>query len=576
MSKINGGDVLARSLKALGVTETFTLHGGHLDAFLVACREHGIQLTDTRHEATAGYAAEAYARATGNVGVCVITAGPGFSNGLTAMVNAWLDAMPVLFIAGSPPLREAALNPLQGGFDQIAMTLPVTKWAYRITNIERIPDIVDKAMRIAASGRPGPVFLEVPIDVMFAPIRADDLALPTRAALQTGPAPAADAVERIIAMLRQAERPAILAGGGTLSRQCAEQLAAFASLTHTPVLFNTKANGVLPNDHPQNAGMAATLAMATKANEPADLIIQLGARAGMFLGGRHGAIIPHGARLIQIDIDGAEIGRIRTPDVAVVADSTQALIALNAAAQTLTWVGRDAWRATLQACRQALTKPFENLPKETASGLLHPYHAAAAVAQALAPETAISFDGGELTAWFQPHGRSPGPGLYMGNGYLGTLGVGQGYAIGMARARPGKPVATIIGDGAVGFHIADFDTMARHRLPITTIVFNNSAWGLSRHGQELVFGKDRTAAVDLEASAYHVVAQGFGCDGELIRRYEEIGPAIRRAQASGRPTCLNLLTDPDVMHPNVTAMIGRVDAEDEIAIPYYENIPVRR
>ena len=164
----------------------------------------------------------------------------------------------------------------------------------------------------------------------------------------------------------------------------------------------------------------------------------------------------------------------------------------------------------------------------------------------------------------------------MGNGYLGTLGVGPGYAIGMARARPGKPVAAIMGDGAAGFHISEFDTMARHRLPILTVVFNNAAWGMSQHGQELVFGKQNLAAVKLAPSAYHTVAQGFGCSGEQISRVQEIGGAVRRAQASGLPACINIMTDPDVAHPVTAMMIGRLDATDEIPIPYYENIPIRR
>lgn len=577
VSRINGGAVLAKSMGALGVREVFALHGGHLDAFLVACADENIRLTDTRHEATAGYAAEAYARATGEIGVCVITAGPGFSNGLTAMVNAWLDAMPVLFIAGSPPLREVGFNSLQGGFDQVGMASPVTKWAHRITNVERIPDIVDKAIRLARSGRPGPVFLEVPIDVMFGPMHAEDLVLPVVPGVQTRPAASAEAVEHIIGLLAQAKRPAILAGGGTLSARCATKLAEFAELTDTPVLYNTKANGVLPADHPQNAGLAAVLGAANLvAGKPADLIIQLGARAGMFLGGRSGAIIPDGAKLVQIDIDGAEIGRIQTPDVAVVADAGEALGALVTAARGHRWASREEWRAVLRDARSGIVAAFEAAPAMTEAGLIHPYHAAKAVGQALSPDTAISFDGGSATSWFQPHGRSPGPGLYLGNGYLGTLGVGQGYAIGLARARPGKPVAAIMGDGAAGFHIGEFDAMARHGLPIVTIIFNNGAWGMSRHGQDLVFGKDRRAAVALNASDYHVVAQGLGCDGERITRVEDIAPAVARAQASGRPTCLNILTDPDIVHPSVPAMIGRVDADDEIAIPYYENIPVRR
>ncbi len=575
MARINGGVALAKSMRALGVREVFTLHGGHLDAFLVACADEDIRLTDTRHEASAGHAAEAYARATGQIGVCVITAGPGFANALTAMVDAWVDAMPVLFIAGSPPLREVATNPLQGGFDQVAMAAPVTKWSHRVTNVERIPDLVDKAVRTALSGRPGPVFLEVPIDIMFAPLAADAMVLPTRPSLATKPAPAPEAVEAILTLLAEASRPAVIVGGGALSRRCSALLSAFAELTGVPVLASSKANGAMPAGHRLNAGPAGTLGAAARgAKQPADLVILIGARAGLFLGGRGGVIIPDDAKLVQIDIDGAEIGRLRAPDIAVTADSAEALAALIAAAKGRAWPDRDAWVSLLKQLREAGAAPFKDAPKETRPGLIHPFHAARAVAEALSPETAIAYDGGEAPAWFQPFGRSPGPGLYIGNGYLGALGVGQGYAIGLARARPDKPVAIIMGDGAAGFHIAEFDTMARHRLPILTVIFNNASWGMSQHGQELVFGKQNLAVVTLARSAYHTVAEGFGCWAEQITRFEDIAPAVRRAQAQAGPSCLNIMTDPEVAHPATAMMIGRLDAEDEIAIPYYENIPL--
>lgn len=576
MGRINGGVVLARSLAAQGVQEVFALHGGHLDSFLIACAGAGVRLTDTRHEATAGYAAGAYARASGGVGVCAITAGPGFTNGLTAMVDAYLDATPVLFIAGSPPLREVATNPLQGGFDQVAMAAPVTKWSHRITNVERIPDLVDKATRTARSGRPGPVYLELPIDVMFGVMREEDLAMPSAPSLSDKPSPSPAAVSAILDLLAAAERPAIIVGGGAASKECAAELARFAEKTATPVLYSGKGNGVMPADHPWNAGPAGTLAAAAMgAQQPADLVVQIGARAGLFLGGRSGSVVPHDAKLVQIDIDGSEIGRLRSADIAVAADSAQAVAALNAGAATRSWRARDQWSAVLKQCRTAASAAFADAPAETRPGVIHPYHAAKAVAEALSPDTAISFDGGEAIAWFQAFGRSAGPGLYIGNGYLGTLGVGQGFAIGLARARPGKPVAAIMGDGAAGFHIAEFDTMARHGLPVLTIVFNNACWGMSQHGQELVFGKQQLAAVKLAPSAYHTVAEGFGCSGEQITRVEDIAPAVRRAQASGKPACLNIMTDPDIAHPITAMMIGRLDAEDEIAIPYYENIPIR-
>lgn len=576
MARINGGTALANTMASLGISEVFTLHGGHLDSFLIACGAAGIRLTDTRHEATAGYAAEAYARATGGIGVCVVTAGPGFTNALTAMTNAFLDAAPVLFVAGSAPLREAASNPLQGGFDQVAMAAPVTKWSHRITNVERIPDLVDKAVRLALSGRPGPVYLEIPIDIMFGIVSDAEIVLPGRPTLVSKPAPTPEAVDAILDLLASAKRPAIIAGAGALTGRGPAELAAFAEATGTPVIFNGKANGVLPADHPLNAGaVGALVAAAYEANQPVDLVIQIGARGGLLLGGRSGAIVPHAAKLVQIDIDGAEIGRLRAPDIAVTADAGETLAALARAARGRTWSDQAPWVSLLTQCHGAASMAFANAPHHTETGLIHPYHAARAVAEALSPDTAVSLDGGEAVAWFQMSGRSAGPGLYMANGYLGTLGVGQGYAMGMARARTGKPVCAIMGDGAIGFHLSEFDAMARHKLPILTCVFNNAAWGMSRHGQELVFGRQNLAVVNLEHSAYHDVARALGCEGAAITRYEDIGPAVRKAQASGLPTCLNIMTDPEIAHPITSEMVGQLDAPDEIPIPYYENIPIR-
>ena len=574
---MKGGEVLAKSLASLGASEVFALHGGHMDAFLVACPAAGIRLTDVRHEASAGYAAAAFARASGTVGVCAITAGPGFTNALTAIADAWLDAAPVLFITSSPPLREAETNPLQGGFDQVAMAAPVTKWAHRVTHIGRIPDLVDKALRIARSGRPGPVLLELPIDVMFDVCSAELIALPRLPAQVSVPAPSPEAVVRLLDMLAEAQRPAIIVGGGAANVRCAALLARFVQRVGVPVVASAKGVGVLPTDHRWNAGPASVLAQAANmAQQPPDLVVQLGARSGMFLGGRSGSIVPHSARLVQIDIDGAEIGRLRAVDLAIVADCAETVAALDAAAAARNWTTKEDWVATLRECRARALAVFADEPVHTASGLLHPYHAMRGMMEALSPDTALAFDGGEVGSWFLPFGRAPGPGLLTGNGYLGTLGVGQGYGMGLARARPGKPVALIMGDGAVGFHISEFDTFVRHGLPILTVIFNNACWGISRHGQELVFGKQNTQAVTLARSAYHEVARGFGCQGWEITRFEEIGPAVRAAQQSGVPTCLNVMTDGEIAHPNVARMIGRLDAEDEIPIPYYENIPVGR
>jgi acetolactate synthase-1/2/3 large subunit len=573
MSKLPGGAVLAKTLADLGVRDIFALHGGHLDAFLVACADVGIRLIDTRHEATAGHAADAYARATGGkVGVAVITAGPGFTNGLTPMVSAYLDGVPTLFIAGSPPLREAETNPLQGGFDQVAMARPATKWAYRITHPARIPDMVEKAVRIAASGRPGPVFLEVPIDVMFAPMSKPMIPI-TAAQMAFRPAPPAAAVTRVLELLSRAERPVIIAGGGTILSRSAEPLRRFVEATGIPVATNSRAHGLLPWDHPNYVGGTGAVGGATARGNGPDVVMLAGARAGLFTGGRSGSVIPHNATVVQIDTDGGEIGRLRAVDVPIVADCGEAFEALAAECSRQRWPDRGAWREMLQGFRFGLAALFESAPKETRKGLLHPYHAAKAAMGALDEGTAIVFDGGESAAWCDAHLRAAGPGLFMTNGYLGCLGVSQGFAIGTSIAQPSRRVAIFSGDGAIGFNIQEFDTMVRHRLPVLTVVMNNACWGMSQHGQDLVYGANRRAAVALADTNYDRVAEAFGGYGERIDRYDEIAPAVRRALDSGKPACINLIIDPDVVHPVTPSMVGDVKAPNQIAIPYYENIP---
>jgi acetolactate synthase I/II/III large subunit len=572
----NGGTLLAESLATLGVEHVFALHGGHLDAFLVACPDHGIRLVDMRHEASAGHAAEGYARATaGRIGVAVITAGPGFTNALTPMVSACLDAHPVLFIAGSPPLREVATNPLQGGFDQVAMAAPACKWAHRITHGERIPDLVEKAIRIATSGRPGPVFLELPIDVMFAPAGRAMLPVTGQNGVVAPPAPSPETVDCLMTMLLKAERPLIIAGSGAVLSASAVSLAEFAATSGIPVATTLRSHGVLAFDHPQCVGGTSAVtgaAMATGARP--DLVVLAGARQGLFTGGRSGSVIAPDARLVQIDTDGAEIGRLGAVDLGVVADCAETFRSLARAAAGAPWPDRSAWIETLKAHRNGLDALFANAPVETRPGRLHPYHAARAALGALSPGTAVVLDGGESSAWCDPHLRPAGPGLFMTNGYLGCLGFAPGAAIGMAIACPDRPVAVVAGDGAVGFNIGEFDTMVRHRLPIVTVVMNNACWGMSQHGQDIVYGENRRSAVALADTHYEQVAAGFGCYGERVDRYEDIAPAIRRAQSAGRPACINLIVDGDVVHPVTPAMVGDVTRTDQIAIPYYENVPL--
>jgi len=571
MAITHGGELAARTLAAAGVRHAFGIHGGHLDPILTSMARHGIALIDTRHEAAAGNAAEGYARATGRLGVVFATAGPGFSNVFSALANAYVDRIPLLLITSSPPLREAELNVLQGNFDQLAAAAPVTRWAHRVTTASRIPDLVALAIRHATSGVPGPVMLEFPIDVLSRPV--EDATASVATLVHPEPAgPSARALVRAAELLAGAERPLIVVGGGAvLSPGMPEALDAFVSRRRIPVVASSWGYGVLPEEHPCLLGAGAEMATLPMLGQAPDLVLLLGARRGLMLGGRSQAMVPAGARVIHVDIDGVEPGRIGAVDLAVRADAGEFVRALDAhGAGARDW---SAWNEAARAARGAHAFLFAGVdPVVAGSGRLHPYFAAKAVMDAVGTDTVTIYDGGEVSAWMAFFARGHRPGSWFGCGMMGGLGVGPGFAIGAQVARPDSRVVLVSGDGAIGFHLPEFDTMLRHGLPVTTVVFNNLGWGMSLHGQQAIYGQETRVVVDLPDTRYDRIAAAFGLYAERVERLEDIGPAMQRAAASGKPACLDLAIAPEIAHPIMDPLSQPVP-EGHTRIPYYESIP---
>ncbi len=570
--RLSGGDLLARSLSAAGVRKIFALHGGHLDGFFKGCVDQDIDLIDTRHEAAAGHAADAYARTTGGLGVCAVTAGPGFTNALTAITNAQLDGSPVLFIIGAAPLREIETNPLQGGIDQIAAARPLAKWAISVPTTERIPDLTAMAIRRALTGRRGPVVLEVPIDVLHASVKPGQATLACGLNVQPRPAPSPDETRRLLALIRAARRPVIIAGLEAASKSMADALTRFVTATAIPVFAKTQAIGLLPPDHPLDGGAAGNLGVlpAIGVQRP-DLVILLGAKMGLLLGGRSGAIVPHEARLAQIYSDAGEMGRLRDVDLAIAADGAETLDSVLAAAGPRGLPDFAPWAARATAARELFGQAWPD--RETAGGV-HPYHAAAAVAEAVGREAIWALDGGGAASWMGGCVRVSGPGRVLTHGYLGCLGVGLGFAIGAQIAHPERRVIHVTGDGSMGFHIQELDTLARRGLPVVTVVMNNQVWGMSIHGQQIMYGQNYNVISRLGMTRFADIAEAFGCLAERVSAYDDIVPAMRRALASGRPALVEIMTDGDIVHPVTVSMLGKA-AQDtgEVLIPYYENLP---
>jgi acetolactate synthase-1/2/3 large subunit len=571
MAKIDGGEMLIRVLEQQNIRDIFTLHGGHLDAIFQAALDHKIRLIDTRHEQAAGHAADGWARTTGRPGVAIVTAGPGVTDVVTAIANAYLDCVPTLFIGGAAPLVDAEMLPLQGGIDQLAMLRPITKWAHRITHTHRIPDLVAQALRVATTGRPGPVFLEIPVDVLFKRVEEHDVFFPQHVRPEAAPAPSCSAIEQAIDWLQEAERPVILAGGGSWFSGAATELLAFAEHTGIPVFANSKARGMVPDDHPLSGRSFMTLGALTQMGSAPDVVLLLGARVGLFTGGRSGMMIPDKAGVIQIDIEGAEIGRNRDIELGIVADCREALLALDVAAREKRWPNHTAWQETVRQARAFPNTLFSEALMQTEAPI-HPYRLAHAIAATVEFDAIIVADGGETASWMDMAAEVRGGGHWLSHGYLGCLGVGMPFALAAKVAHPDKQVVCIVGDGSVGLNFAEFDTMVRHGLNVVTVVNNDRQWGMSAHGQELMYGKERMVVTALAPTRYDLAAAAFGCHAEYVEQPNELVPALQRALASGRPACVNVMTDPSVIAPITQMMVAQAVPkldDDKVRMPYY-------
>jgi len=575
MARIHGGEMVARMLERAGVRELFTLHGGHIDPILEACDRHRFRIIDTRHEQAAAHMADGWARTTGRLGVCVVTAGPGITDAVTGVANAYMDCVPMLVLAGRSPLTDDETLPLQG-FPQLEMMRPITKWARCVTHPERIPEYVAMAVREATTGRPGPVYLELPIDVLFAQRDEEEVRWPSRLRPEHRPAAPQATVESVLDLLEKAERPAVLAGGGVWFSGGAPALRELAETAGVPVFMNAKTRGSVPEDGGLGFGGFTLLASPVLRDEagPPDLVLLLGARLGLFTGGRRNSVIPPEATVVQVDIEGEEIGRNRDVEVGIVADCGVFLGQVLDGARRRRWRIRERWLEALSRARAAQEQAFAPVLEREGSPI-HPYRLAKEIAQRLGPDDVVVADGGEAASWIGDAVRMRRPGRFLSHGYLGCLGVGLPFAAACKLAHPDARVLLVTGDGSAGLNFAEVDTAARHRLPFVCVIFNDQAWGMSRHGQQILF-QGRTVATELGLVRYERAAEGFGAHAEFVESPAEIGPALDRAFASGRVACVNAAIDPEVIAPVTLAMMGlgggsrgASGSSRETVLPYY-------
>jgi thiamine pyrophosphate-dependent acetolactate synthase large subunit-like protein len=464
---------------------------------------------------------------------------------------------------------------LQGFHDQVVLAKPLTKFVHRVTNVEEIPRLTAYAYRMAGTGAPGPVLVDFPIDVLFSPpVTEVSLGAVMMPPVKV-PSPSVSDVEAILGLWKKAKRPVIITGTG--ARGVGGSLLKVAEATRTPVFYSSKFSNAIPLEHELRGGPAANLAALMVMGKPqSDFTILLGARTGFLLGGRSGAIVPNkDCTIVQVDVDGGEIGKSAAIEWGIVSDATMFLDAV------LTQLGKDAfpdnwdWTKTASSLHK-IESPFEKEAKVAESGRIHPYHGVKALFEALPSDCIISIDGGEVGVWALGLMEKARPGLVMAStGYLGFLGNGWGYSIGAAVAEPTKQIINIQGDGSACFHIAELDTFARHNLNILTVVVNNHMWGMSYNGQELVYGTITTRPVSQLSPKckFEIVAQGFDCEGMKVEKLEEVEAAVQKLCRHQGPGLINLLVNDKPISVATRSMVNAdVDPKKFIVVPYYDNV----
>ena len=528
MPELTGARLLVRSLKAAGADVIFTLSGNQILPIYDVCLDEGLRVVDTRHESAAAHLADAYARLTGRPAVCLVTAGPGHTNALTGVANALYAESPVLFLSGGSELARAGRGAFQE-LNQVGLAEPLTKLAALAGSAEAIPSLVARAYRAMQSGRPGPAHLTLPADVLTA-----------TAAAPAGPPAAADfeperaaadpaAVEQAADWLASAERPVLLGGPSAAWGALGAAFRRLRERTGLPGFVLESPRGLTD---PALHGLGSQLKRADLALllAPQDFVVGFAAP---------GALAEQG-RLIQLAPSAGQLGPNRAPDLGLVGDPLRVLEQLDQAleADQAGRARRQLWLDELARARaeqQARLAPAETSDHEP----LHPLRVCAEVRARLRPGDVAALDGGEFGQWAR-WALGDAQVRVVLNGKLGMIGCGLPFALGGRLAAPDARVVAFLGDGTFGFHGMELDTAVRHGLPFVAIVGNDAGWAAERHRQLAFYGPERVVASDLLPTRYDLVARALGADGELVERAADLGPALDRAFASGRPTCLNV------------------------------------
>lgn len=531
---VHAGRLVARRLKSSGIDTLFTLSGGHLFSIYDGCRQEGIRLIDTRHEQTAAFAAEGWSKVTRIPGVAALTAGPGVTNGLSAMAAAQQNQSPLVVLGGRAPAQRWGMGSLQE-IDHIPFVAPLSRFAATAQSAADAGRLIDEALQAAVGAPSGVGFVDFPMDHVFSASEDDGRA----GALHTlPPAPVADgaALDRAAALLARAQRPVIMAGTNVWWGHGETALRRLADQRHIPVLMNGMARGVVPADHPLAFSRARS-----KALSEADVAVVVGVPMDFRLG--FGNVFGPDTALIVVDRTQPEREHPRPIAASAYGDLCTILAELSgpSGADHRDWV--EALRTAETAARRQEAGELgdDRIP-------LHPMRIYAELAPMLARDAIVVIDAGDFGSYAGRVIDSYQPGCWLDSGPFGCLGSGPGYALAAKLAYPQRQVVLLQGDGAFGFSGMEWDTLVRHQVPVVSVIGNNGIWGLEKHPMEAIYGYS-VAAELRPGTRYDEVVRALGGHGELVSAPGELRPALERAFASGLPSVVNVLTDPTVAYP---------------------------
>ncbi len=531
-----GGRLAAEVLRRWGIDCLFTLSGGHLFPIYDGCVQVGIDLIDTRHEQTAAFAAEGWAKLTRLPGVAALTAGPGVTNGVSAITSAWRNGSPVTVLGGRAPEASWGAGSLQE-LDHVPIVESVTKHASTAHRADSIPAALHDALVAACTPHRGPTFLDAGLDLLFDETDATLPEVPDPSVI-AGPDPDPDAIERVARLLAEAERPVLIAGGDVYWAHAEHPVRDLVESARLPVVVNGLGRGTLPADHE----LAKTRVRSVALRE-ADLVVVAGTPLDFRLGfGNFG-----GAAVVHLADTPAGVATHVELAVGAGGDLRRMFSELAQAVERGSRADHEAWIARLTDEERRLREADADAFASDAVPI-HPMRVYGELRQHLDRDAIVIGDGGDFVSYAGKYVDTYEPGTFLDPGPYGCLGTGAGYALAAALAHPDRQVVLLLGDGAAGFSLMDFDTLVRFGAPVTAIVGNNGIWGLEKHPMQAVYGYD-VAAELRPGTRYDLVVEALGGHGDLVEEPEEIGPAIERAVAADAPALVNILTDPGDAYP---------------------------